>query len=43
MLDCDRSQWISLDCFGTLGDWNSGIATTVAAKGTRYFSSSVQT
>ncbi len=43
MLDCDRFQWLSFDCYGTLVDWNSGIATAIAAKRERYFSSSVQT
>ena len=31
MLDFDRFQWISFDCYGTLVDWESGIATAVAA------------
>ena len=43
MLDCDRFQWISFDCYGTLGDWTSGIATMIVAKFASYFSSSVQT
>ena len=43
VLDCDRFQWLSFDCYGTLVDWNSGIATAIAAKRERYFSSSVQT
>ncbi|MDE2992114.1 MAG: HAD-IA family hydrolase [Chloroflexota bacterium] len=30
MLDLDRFQWISFDCYGTLIDWETGIAEAVA-------------
>lgn len=30
MLDFDRFQWISFDCYGTLIDWETGIAEAVA-------------
>ena len=29
MLDFDRFEWISLDCYGTLVDWETGISTAV--------------
>ena len=31
MLDFDRYEWLSFDCYGTLVDWETGIATAVAA------------
>ncbi len=31
MLDVDRFQWVSFDCYGTLIDWETGIATAVDA------------
>ena len=31
MLDFDRYEWLSFDCYGTLVDWESGISTAVAA------------
>ena len=43
MLDCDRFQWLSFDCYGTPVDWQTGIATTAAANRGCYFSNSVQT
>ena len=30
MLDFDRYQWISFDCYGTLVDWETGISDAVA-------------
>ena len=30
MLDFDRFQWISFDCYGTLIDWETGLAEAVA-------------
>ena len=30
MLDVDRFQWISFDCYGTLVDWETGIFEAVA-------------
>lgn len=30
MLDFDQFQWISFDCYGTLIDWETGIAEAVA-------------
>ena len=30
MLDFDRFQWLSFDCYGTLVDWETGISTAVA-------------
>ncbi|MCY4112314.1 MAG: HAD-IA family hydrolase [Chloroflexi bacterium] len=30
MLDFDRFQWVSFDCYGTLIDWETGIAEAVA-------------
>ena len=30
MLDVDRFQWISFDCYGTLIDWETGISEAVA-------------
>jgi len=30
VLDFDRFQWISFDCYGTLIDWETGIAEAVA-------------
>lgn len=39
MLDVDRFQWISFDCYGTLVDWETGIfeavAPVLAAHGSR--------
>ena len=29
MLDFDRFEWISFDCYGTLVDWETGISTAV--------------
>ena len=29
MIDFDRFEWISFDCYGTLVDWETGIATAV--------------
>ena len=29
MLDFDRFEWLSFDCYGTLVDWESGICTAV--------------
>jgi len=31
VLDFDRYEWLSFDCYGTLVDWETGIATAVAA------------
>ena len=31
MLDFDRYEWLSFDCYGTLVDWETGISTAVAA------------
>ena len=31
MLDFDRYEWISFDCYGTLVDWETGISDAVAA------------
>ena len=31
MLDFDRYEWISFDCYGTLVDWETGISQAVAA------------
>ena len=30
MLDFNRYQWLSFDCYGTLVDWETGISTAVA-------------
>ena len=30
MLDFDRFEWISFDCYGTLVDWETGISTAAA-------------
>ena len=30
MLDFNRFQWLSFDCYGTLVDWETGISTAVA-------------
>lgn len=30
MLDFERFQWLSFDCYGTLVDWETGISTAVA-------------
>jgi 2-haloacid dehalogenase len=30
MLDFDRYQWLSFDCYGTLVDWETGISMAVA-------------
>ena len=30
MIDFDRFEWISFDCYGTLVDWETGISTAVA-------------
>ena len=30
MLDFDRYEWLSFDCYGTLVDWETGISTAVA-------------
>ena len=30
MLDLDRFEWISFDCYGTLVDWETGISTAAA-------------
>ena len=30
MLEFDRFEWISFDCYGTLVDWETGISTAVA-------------
>ena len=30
MLDFDRFEWLSFDCYGTLVDWETGISTAVA-------------
>ena len=30
MLDFDRIQWISFDCYGTLVDWETGIFEAIA-------------
>ena len=30
MLDFDRYEWLSFDCYGTLIDWETGISTAVA-------------
>lgn len=30
MLDFDRFQWISFDCYGTLVDWETGICEAIA-------------
>ena len=30
MLDFDRFQWLSFDCYGTLVDWETGISDAVA-------------
>ena len=30
MLDFDRFEWLSFDCYGTLVDWESGISAAVA-------------
>ena len=30
MLDFNRFEWISFDCYGTLVDWETGISTAVA-------------
>ena len=30
MLDFDRYQWISFDCYGTLVDWETGISDAAA-------------
>ncbi len=30
MLDFNRYQWVSFDCYGTLVDWETGIADAVA-------------
>ncbi len=30
MLDYDRYEWLSFDCYGTLVDWETGISTAVA-------------
>ena len=29
MLDFSRFEWISFDCYGTLVDWETGIAAAV--------------
>ena len=29
MLDFDRFEWLSFDCYGTLIDWETGISTAV--------------
>ena len=29
MLDFNRYEWLSFDCYGTLVDWETGIATAV--------------
>ena len=31
MLDFDRYEWLSFDCYGTLVDWETGISNAVAA------------
>ena len=31
MVDFDRYQWLSFDCYGTLIDWETGIAQAVAS------------
>ena len=31
MLDFNRFQWVSFDCYGTLVDWETGIATAITA------------
>ena len=30
MLDFNRYEWLSFDCYGTLVDWETGIATAVS-------------
>ena len=30
MLDFNRLEWLSFDCYGTLVDWETGISTAVA-------------
>ena len=30
MLDFNRYEWISFDCYGTLVDWETGISDAVA-------------
>ena len=30
MLDFDRFEWVSFDCYGTLVDWETGISTAVS-------------
>ena len=30
MLDFERFEWVSFDCYGTLVDWETGIATAVS-------------
>ena len=30
LLDFDRFQWLSFDCYGTLVDWETGISDAVA-------------
>ena len=30
LLDFERFQWLSFDCYGTLVDWETGISDAVA-------------